>query len=188
MMHLILGRQGGGKTLLTVMKAYEQFLNGKTVYSNVHLHFPYKKLNYKDIVDCKLENAVVVLDEAHLLLPARNSTSKISRVICDGFLSMIRKKKLIVYATTQTARKIDVRFRDETDFLYYCSKYSTDSTGAWVEVMHNLDLPKDQPILIKADIYETFSNSWTELSIIGNRYYHLYDTREIIKIEGLDDA
>jgi len=186
MIHLILGRQGGGKTLLTVAKAYEAYQQGKTIYSNVHLKFPYNKLNYKDIVDCKLEDGVVILDEVHQLLPARNSLSLTSREICDGFLSMVRKKKLTIYGTTQTERKVDVRFRDELDFLYICKKYAFDSKSKrWVEVLHNQDLSTDIPIMIQADVFESFSNQWAKMSIYGNKFYKMYDTRQIIRITGL---
>ena len=63
MIHLIEGRQGTGKTLYMVKKAQEFSNEGMTVYSNVHLNCKYKKLNYQDIVDCKLENGIVIIDE-----------------------------------------------------------------------------------------------------------------------------
>lgn len=189
MIHLILGRQGGGKTLLAVAKAYEQYLAGKTIYSNVHLNFPYKKLKYKDIIDCKLEDGVVLIDEIHLLLPARNSMSKTSRLICDGFLSMVRKKGLVIYGTTQTARKVDVRFRDEADFIYYVKKFGYSyHLKQWSEIMHNQDLPKSVPLMIQADIFESFSEQWATLSIMGNQYYDMYDTRQIIRVIGLGET
>lgn len=188
MIHLIIGRQGGGKTLIAVSKALDAYKQGKKVYSNVALNFPYEKIKYKDVIDCKLENGVVLLDEIHLLLPARNSLSKTSRKICDGFLSMVRKKGLVIYGTTQTERKVDVRFRDELDFLYICKKFAYDrNKKLWFEVMHNQDLKRSTPVMISADVYESFSGQWAQMSIKANDFYDLYDTRQIIKIVGLDD-
>lgn len=181
MIHLVIGRQGSGKTLYLVKKAYEYYKQGYTIYSNVHLNFPYKKLKYNDIIDCKLENGVVIIDEIHLLLSARNSMSKINREICDSFLSMVRKKGLIVYGTTQTERKVDIRFREEKDFFYICRKYAFIN-DKWVEVMHNQNLSKTIPIMVQLDCTEMFSNQSLEFSFIANEYFNLYDTRQIIKV------
>ena len=87
MISLVIGRQGSGKTLFLVKKAYDYYLEGKTIYSNIKLNFPFKPISLRDIIDCKLRNAVVILDEVHLLLSARNSLSRQNRLICDGFLS-----------------------------------------------------------------------------------------------------
>lgn len=184
MIHLVLGKQGSGKTLYLVLKAYEFYKKGFTVYSNVHLKFPYKKLNYNDIVNCKLEKAMVIIDEVHLLLSARNSMSRINREICDSFLSMVRKKGLEVYATTQTPRKVDVRFRDESDYIYRCTKYGFIG-NKWIEILHNQDLPSSIMIMIKLSIEETYSNNCISSSFHANPLFKLYDTRQIIQITGL---
>jgi len=185
MIHLILGKQGSGKTLYLVMKAYEYYKAGYTIYSNVALKFPYKKLNYQDIIDCKLEKAVVIIDEVHLLLPARNSMAKTSRLICDSFLSMVRKKGLIIYGTTQTLRKVDIRFREERDYLYICNKFAYIN-NKWVEILHNQNLNRNIPIMIKLDVTEMFSSNTISINFMGNEYFSKYDTRQIIKVEGLN--
>lgn len=182
MIHVVIGRQGSGKTLFLVSKAYEYYKKGKTVYSNVALNFPYRKLNYDDIVNCRLGDGVVIIDEIHLLLPSRNSMSTRSRIICDNFLSQIRKRGLSLYCTSQYERKIDCRIRDEKDYLYFCSKYAYER-GVWSEVMHNQDLPKKTPIIIKLEATEIFSGHTIELSFKGNDYFNLYNTKEIIKVD-----
>jgi len=181
MIHLIIGRQGSGKTLFLVKKAYEYYKAGYTIYSNVHLNFPYQKLKYKDIIDCKLNNGMVILDEIHLLLPARRSMRTINQQICDSFLSMVRKKNLIVYGTTQTERKVDIRFREEKDFFYVCNKYAYVNKQ-WVEIMHNQNLSKSVPIMIKLTATEMFSGNSIDVSFIGNEYFKFYDTTQIIKV------
>lgn len=190
MMHLILGRQGSGKTLFLVYKAYQAYRHGKTVYSNVALNFPYKKLDYQEIVDCKLRNAVVIIDEVHQLLPARRSMSKVNIRICDGFLSMIRKAGLEVYGTTQTLRKVDIRFREEADYIYSCDKYAymfnDNGEKKWVHITHNQNLGARIPIKIKMECVETFSDRMIKFQFLGNPLFKLYDTNQIIKIKGLD--
>ena len=169
-------------------KAKEYRDRGKTVYSNVALNFPYKQLDYKEIVDCKLKDGIVILDEIHQLLPARGSGSnKISKKICDGFLSMVRKKGLVIYGTTQTSRKVDIRFREETDYYYVCQKYG-HINKIWGSIPHDQNLNKDIPIMIRLDVQEIFSGKWLEISFIANKYFNMFDTKQIIQVKGLDDG
>lgn len=182
MIHLIIGYQGSGKTLFMVKKAYEDYRKGKKIYSNIHFKkIPYTQILTKDIIACKYENASVFIDEAHLLLPARNSLSTRSREICDGFLSMVRKKNLDVYASTQTLRKIDVRFKEETDFLYECTKYAYYNK-TWNYIIHNQDLNINIPVMIKIIVTDANSNKNLNYSFIGNPLFNLFDTRQVIKI------
>ena len=182
MIHLIIGRQGSGKTLFIIKKAYDAYNKGITIYSNVHLNFPYIPLKYEDIINCKLHHGMVIIDEVHLLLPSRNSMSKRNRLICDGFLSMVRKKNLELYGTTQTLRKVDVRFREEQDFIYICSKWGYHN-GEWSELIHNYDLPLDVPIMINLKVIESFSMQEITINFIGNPYFFMYDSEQIINID-----
>lgn len=186
MIHLILGRQGSGKTLFLVMKGYEFYKKNQTVYSNIDLKFPYEQLDYNDIVESRLRDGVVLLDEVHLLLPARLAMRRINREICDGFLSQARKTKVDIYGTTQLPRKVDIRFREEADFVYICEKYA-HLNKAWVKVLHNQDLPAHIPILINLEVEEMFSGNKVELNFIGNRYFNMFDSRQIIKVRGLNE-
>ena len=182
MIHLIIGRQGSGKTLFMIKKAYDAQKRGMTIYSNVHLNFPYTPLKYEDIISYKLHHGMVIIDEVHRLLPARNSINKKNRLICDGFLSMVRKKKLEVYGSTQLLRKVDVRFREEQDFIYICSKWCYHDKQ-WIELIHNYDMPLDVPIMIKLKVIENFSQQEITLSFIGNPYFKMYDSEQIINID-----
>lgn len=185
MMILLVGRQGSGKTLLMVKMAYDYWKEGKTIYSNVKLNFPFKQIDYNDIVNCKLKNAVVLLDEVHQLLPSRNSMSKINRTIVDGFLSMIRKQNLIVIGTTQLEMKVDVRFREEKDFIYECFKYAY-LDGRWENVIHSQNFDKNTPVLIRVEAEENYSGVRIRFNLFANAFYHLYDTNEIIQVRGIE--
>lgn len=185
MIHIILGMQGHGKTLMAVKMAYESYLSGKTIYSNVKLNFPFKHIDYNDIINCVYKNAVVLLDEIHLLLPARQSLRKINREICDNFLSMVRKKNLEIIATTQTMRKPDIRLREEADYIYYVEKFAYIK-DKWTKVLHNQDLNKSIPIMIKIIANNIISEKQIELNFIGNHYFNLYDSKQIIKVRGIN--
>lgn len=184
MIHLILGRQGSGKTLMLVKLALDLHKQGMKIRSNVHFGFTYKPLNYKDIIDCNLINCGVMIDEIHLLLSARRSLSNINVEVCDKFLSMARKQGTEIYGTTQTMRKVDIRFREEADYIYYCSKYAYYN-GNWIEILHNYNLPKEVPLMIKADVHEVYSGNVVTTGFVANKYFDFYDTTQIIRIEGL---
>lgn len=183
--HLITGMQGSGKTLLMVKKAYEYHLMGKTIYSNVNLHFPYRELTYEEIVNCELENAIVILDECHLLLPSRRSLSKINVQIVDGFLSMVRKKGLTIFGSTQTQRKVDVRFREEADYIYRCEKW-VYINKRWKRATESEDFDPSIPVMISFICMQVGTDTILQKSFYGNDLYNLYDTREIVEIKGLN--
>lgn len=182
MIHIVLGAQGSGKTLYMVQVAYKAYQAGKQVYSNIALKFPYKQLTYDDIVDCKLRDCIIIIDEIHQLLPARNSISKESREIVDGFLSMVRKANVEVYGSTQTIRKIDVRLREELDYLYTCRKYFY-LKGKWTEILHTVSADADTLCMISVKGLQVFNNTEISLCVYANPYYNLYDTYQIIKIK-----
>jgi hypothetical protein len=185
MIHLVIGKQGSGKTLFMVAKAYAAWKKRRTIYSNVMLKFPFKKLDYHEIIDCKLENGMVMLDEIHQLLPARRSMRKINVEICDGFISMVRKKNLEVYGSTQTLRKVDVRFVEEADYIYLCEKFAWQN-GMWAKVVHNENMDAKLPILIKVIVKEICSGEELEFTFHGNPYFKMFDTNQVIKISGLE--
>jgi len=95
---------------------------------------------------------------------------------------MVRKKGLIVYGTTQTERKVDIRFREEKDYSYICSKYGFINK-AWTEIIHNQNLPKNIPIMIKLKVQEIFSGQEIQISFLGNSFFNLFDTNQVIKIK-----
>lgn len=186
--HLILGKQGSGKTLLAVKMALDLYTKHRTIYSNVHLSFNYEKINYMDIIECNLSRSVILLDEIHLLLPSRRSLSKRNTEICDKFLSMARKQNTEIIGTTQTMRKVDIRYREEADFLYYCTKYVYDETKKkWVESLYIDEFDDKIPVIIDVKMIETTTGEMRSISFMGNPLYYLYDTYQIIKIEGLPE-
>lgn len=186
MIHLVIGRQGSGKTLFLVRQAWLTHLRNADVYSNVHLKFDYKQLDYKDIVDCKLSNCMTLLDEGHQLLPSRLALRKINREICDNFISMVRKQNNELYISTQFERKIDVRVRIEADYVYYCTKYAY-SNDKWTEVLHSFPLHPSIPIMVKLEIEESYSGNIVETFFLANEYFDKFDTNQIVRIRGLEN-
>lgn len=184
MIHLITGMQGSGKTLFLVKKAYEFYLKGKKIYSNVALNFPYKPIDYNDIINCKYNNAVVIIDEAHRLLPSRRSLSSVNIEICDGFISQVRKQNLELFLSTQTQRKIDIRIREEADYIYLCEKW-VFINKIWKQQAESSDLDKKIPVIISVTVCQTFSSEFLQFNFNGNDYYNLFDTKQIIQVKGI---
>lgn len=181
MLYLITGNQGDGKSLLAVKKAFEAYCKGKKVYSNIKLNFPCFPININDIIECRLSNGVVIWDEIHRYISNRKSVSKNSIAICDGFLSMVRKQGLEVYGITQRPRKVDLRYRDELNYLFECTKYAY-LKGTWQRYLHNADLPIEVPIMIKIIVTEIDTGLQIEDNFIGNNWFNMYDSKEIIKV------
>lgn len=186
MIHTLLGRQGGGKSIYAVACAYAEWTKGRTIYSNIWLNFPFKPIVLADIIDCKLYNGVVLIDEVHRLLPSRNSNSTTSRKIVDGFLSLSRKAKLDIYGMTQLEEKVDRRFRGETDIMYSCERKVYDPvTKTFEVVLHNKMLDKNIPVAIFVKFEDMINHTSGELRFLANDLYSLYDSEEIVKIVGL---
>ena len=203
MITLVIGRQGSGKTLLLVRQAIANYDKGKTIYSNIHLKtIPYKKIKAQDIIDCNYKNAVVILDEIHLLLSNRDSMKKMNKSITNGFLSMVRKMDLIVLGSTQTIRKVDIKFLDETELLVKCKKQvyveqliNGKKTGGFIDTIASKGFNKSVPIRIILEIVDIasleegypYQKSVIYQYFLGNPLFDLFDTKEVVKIIGFDD-
>lgn len=181
MISLVTGRQGSGKTLLLVLQALRARAEGRVVYSNVHLvGIPYKKIMIDDVVHSRLENGVCLIDEIHQFLPSRRSLSARSVSIVDGFLSMVRKKRLELWGSTQLERKVDVRLREEKDFFFVCSKQIHDGSG--FKDIVGFDWPKGD-VFVRVDGLDVFSNHSRTFRFYANALYSKYDTSQVIRIE-----
>lgn len=185
MIHLVLGKQGSGKTLLLVKLAWDLYKKGNiNIHSNICFKFPFNPLDYHKIVGCELPQSTIFIDEIHQLLPSRRAMRAVNVAICDGFLSMARKQEVDIWATTQSLRKPDIRFVEECDMIYQCVKYAFIN-NRWIKVMANIKIPKEIPILIEVTREDTETHDIRKVRFIGNPYYELYDTRQIIKIENM---
>ena len=203
MITLVIGRQGSGKTLYLVNKAYNYYKEGRKIYSNIHLkNIPYELINVQDIIDCNYKNAVVILDEIHLLISNRDSMKKMNKSITNGFLSMVRKMDLIILGSSQTVRKVDVKFLDETDLLVKCKKQvyikqemNGKQVGGFVDTIASKGFNKFIPIRITLEILDIasleegypYQKCIIHQYFLGNPLFDLFDTKEIVKIIGIDN-
>ncbi|HJZ23327.1 MAG TPA: AAA family ATPase [Candidatus Babeliales bacterium] len=179
MILIITGQQGSGKTLLAVREMLAYAHKGYKIVSNVKLKgIKHDNLDYDKVTACEYERCVIFMDEVHQILPARRSMSKSSIAIVDGFLSMIRKKEVILIATTQFERKVDNRLRLEKDYIIACRRYAYMNNG-FVPVPPDF---KDASVvcIIEAEMTCIFNSDSKKMSFVANKYYKYYDTHQLI--------
>jgi len=185
---LVVGRQGSGKTLLCAALLHDYYKKGYKVYANISLNFKYNRLNYSDIINCKLKNAVVYMDEAHLILPARSSMKSSSKTIVDNFISMSSKQGLICIFSTQFPQKIDCRISQlETDYNVLCEKF-VYINGEWQQTTKDAHELRSTPTIIQVSIEQVYDGKINKFRLHANKYYNLYNRYEIINIDGLEEA
>jgi len=106
------GRLGKGKTLDAVIKAYDAYLEGREVFSNIWLDFPHTPI--KEPMDfLAIEEGLFLADELWHLADNRKSMSLLSDVITIILLRSRKRDFDVKY--TQQYMQIDVRIAFVTD-------------------------------------------------------------------------
>jgi len=180
----IYGSQGGGKSLYLVKKGFEAYQKGFEVYTNFKVNFPHKILKFVDLKECTLNNAVVFIDEAHLWgLDARSSNSKNNKLLVKKFISQVRKQGVTLYTATQYPRQLDVRVRENSDYIIYCKKYVWDGEEKKIlDVVQSEHFKKNVDIIIEVNIIRKYDSKEGIIYFMANPLYDLYDTREVIEM------
>lgn len=165
------GSIGSGKTLSMVRQAYKMFLEGKTIYSNIHLNFPHTRYKVEDLqawaTDNKgITNLVLLIDEAHIYLDSRTSISKRNKII-TYLLLQTRKISCDVYFTTQFFDQVDKRLRNLTDHIIEC--FTKERTSG----MFTLNI-----------VYTRKNQGYSKKEFVfySNDIFKLYDTNEIVGV------
>lgn len=170
MIIVIDGNRGQGKTLTAVKECYLFGLQGYTIYSNLELTFPSKDIIVKpykmsDMIayaDSKSElvNAVVLMDEAHIVMDSRTSMTK-RNITISYFLLQSRKRNVHIIMTTQFLHQIDRRIRSTADMFISCR------------------FKKDKDMVFNR-LY--FNNIISYRSFKASSIFGYYDTNKIIDI------
>lgn len=153
----IMGKMGAGKTLIqSILANYLYHQTGAKIYANYGL----KNSIHIDKMSqvWKAENGIICIDEAWLSMDARlwKDNVKITQ-----WINQTRKKKLLVFYTTQHIRQIELRMRTGTDILIYCEK---KPAGHWISFIDWQYGELGRRFLIDKP----------------ERYYNLYDTFEVV--------
>lgn len=172
------GNVRSGKTLSAVRELYKLWLKGYKIYSNIHLTFEYTPLTRDyvyDIIEKDIDVpdlSVFFVDEIHLWIDSRQSTSKSNRIL-SYFITQTGKQGkntdfgLIMLYTTQYPHQIDRRLRSTTDIFVSCNKFN----------YHNTKIFVCQYLFVYKNV------SYVDSFLGEEALYSLYNTREKVKYE-----
>jgi energy-coupling factor transporter ATP-binding protein EcfA2 len=166
----ILGRRGSGKTLTMTMLADLYHSNKVMIFSNYDLKIPYQPITFKELASFPdyLHDCVLFIDETHIGADSYNFWEKQVKDITK-FVTQIRKRQITMYYSTQVWKMVAKRLRDQTDYIWQCSKVEWDDNLFRVEMFDKWLVPPDNYLDTK--IFD------------GRPYYDLYDTKQIIQNE-----
>jgi hypothetical protein len=172
MILIYVGTMGSGKTLSMVREAYNYYQQGYRILSNMNLNFDYEPISSVDIMNfakkkTALYNTVILIDELHIFMDSRRAVSK-KNLMSTYFITQTRKQKVKLLGTTQHRHQIDRRVRDNTDCFIDCEK---------VELPLLYKGGKEILLIIN---HVNTRKRYEKVSFVGNPYFNLYDTEEII--------
>lgn len=133
------GYKGSGKTLAMTLFLYLEYKKGKKIYTNYPVGFPHEYIDVQKLVDLdeQLQNAVIGIDELHMICDSRRSSSK-QNMLMSYFVLQSRHRSVNFYYTTQLDGQIDVRIRDNTDINVICQNLFIDSDNDGLNDMFRL--------------------------------------------------
>lgn len=184
MIFLIYGSQGSGKTLYLAKKGFEAHNKGMKVYSNFKLNFKHEILTFSQLINCELNNAVVLIDEASIYgFSSRQSMTKANIELVKTFIPQIRKNSVSLYASFQRPRQADVQLRSQSDYALFMTKFIYNkSDRILLDCTQSQQFNNDVIIIIKCDIVQGDTGKESSFTFLANPYYKLYDTTEVIKL------
>jgi len=176
--YLAIGRQGSGKTAFITKLLVDNYSPDKKVYSNYSLFgIEYEKITFdnkknKNSIDILeviknnpdyFNNSIMLLDEIHIYFDSRDFMRQNNRII-QNFFSQLRKRKILMLATTQYILHLDVRIRRQALAVFQ---------------MANL---KDG--IFRVDVHEIdgYFTRFVRSELVNlNNYFMYYDTNELIE-------
>lgn len=120
--------QRAGKTLTMSILALDEYIRSKVpVITNIAyenpatglVKIPFKPLNFFELTMEKIgtfTNRPITIDELNFYLDSRGSMTKINRRFCQWLLQS-KKMGISTYGTTHALGYLDLRFRENYDFL-----------------------------------------------------------------------
>ncbi|HEY8362379.1 MAG TPA: ATP-binding protein [Tissierellaceae bacterium] len=176
--YLAIGRQGSGKTAFITKLLVDNYSPDKKVYSNYTLFgIDHEKITFdnkknKNSIDILevirdnpdyFNNSIMLLDEIHIYFDSRDYMRQNNRVI-QNFFSQLRKRNILLLATTQYILHLDIRIRRQALAVFQMTNLKD---GIFRVDVHEID-----------GYYTNFIR--TELVNLIN-YFKYYDTNELIE-------
>ena len=176
--YLAIGRQGSGKTAFITKLLVDNYNSTRKVYSNYSLFgIDYEKITFdnkrnKNAIDILkvisenpnyFNNSIMLLDEIHIYFDSRDFMKQNNRII-QNFFSQLRKRNILLLATTQYILHLDIRIRRQALAVFQMTNLKD---GIFRVEVHEID-----------GYYTNFIR--TELVNL-NDYFKYYDTNELIE-------
>ena len=178
--YLAIGRQGSGKTAFITKLLVDNYSNDRKVYSNYslfginHERITFNREIKKDekAIDILkvirknpdyFNNSIMLLDEIHIYFDSRDFMKTNNRII-QNFFSQLRKRNILLLATTQYILHLDIRVRRQALAVFQMTNLKD---GIFRVDVHEID-----------GYYTNFIRS--ELVNL-NDYFKYYDTNELIE-------
>ena len=176
--YVAIGRQGSGKTAFITKLLVDNYNSSRKVYSNYSLFgIDYEKITFdnkrnKNAIDILnvisdnpdyFNNSIMLLDEIHIYFDNRDFMKQNNRII-QNFFSQLRKRNILLLATTQYILHLDVRIRRQALAVFQMTNLKD---GIFRVDVHEID-----------GYYTSFIR--TELVNL-NDYFKYYDTNELIE-------
>ena len=176
--YLAIGRQGSGKTAFITKLLVDNYTKDKKVFSNYSLfEINYQKITFDnkknknslDILKIISDNpnyfndSIMLLDEIHLYFDSRDFMKLNNRII-QNFFSQLRKRNILLLATTQYIMHLDIRIRRQALAVFQ---------------MTNL-----RDGIFRVDVHEIdgyFTRFLRSELVNLNDYFKYYDTNELIE-------
>jgi len=177
--YISIGKQGYGKTVFITKIAVDEFNGDRPIFSNYTLNkLPYQSITFDktkkphhdsiSILD-KLDenpnffnNSIMLLDEIHIYLDSLDFMRKNNRRM-QIFFSQLRKRNILLLATTQYIMNVDIRIRRQCKNVF--------------EMEH---IYKDLFKVTTSVIDGYFTEEISSYNVVLKDYYDHYNTNEII--------
>ena len=164
---LVLGWRGGGKNVWVVAVTRQ---TKRLLYSNFKIDHPnYRHLRLINLLALP-KHIELVMDEGYTMIDSRTSMSYVN-IFCTYLAFQLRKTDTNIYITAQQLGSIDIRYRNEWDYIVYCERVNNGNAD-W----HFWDF-----------LFTVFDKRKGSVSQWGLSYkkaiplFSLYDTEQIIE-------
>lgn len=158
----IMGKMGTGKTLSqTILLSYLHHVTGVPLAANYKINLKKASVVTNLMEIEKKTSEVFGFDEIWLSADARMWADNVK---LTQWVNQTRKKKMIVFYTTQHIRQVEMRIRNATDVLIVCEK---DAQGHWLTFIDYQ--------------YKTIGRRYLIPHEVARKFYPLYDTYEVLK-------
>ena len=171
--------RGNGKTLTATFLAYQAYQQGTKIYTNYYTTFS-TLASLNDLVtlfkDDKLENVLIVLDEAQVYLMNSGVKTKTLRNVINLFIAQTRKRNVDIIVTTQRYKNLHKQLRVQCDEIYIPLKYHLLPKGVVGSLCTSDSCPKQHVIRVMDARTQLFSPAVLYPEKIGK----LYNSDEIV--------